>query len=74
MGKSNGTSTQAAPATLSVTVEPDAFVIRIPRFAPRPSASGKTLLVATTSGFTTTNAVINGRPVNLNCSMTIPVS
>lgn len=37
--------------------------LEIPLQAPRPSASGKTLVVATTGGNLTTAATVNGKPV-----------
>jgi hypothetical protein len=37
--------------------------IEIPMHAPTPSASGKSLVVATTSGNMATSVVIDGKPV-----------
>jgi hypothetical protein len=39
------------------------LIIRIQMQEPRPSASGKTLVVATTSGNIVTTATVNGKPV-----------
>ena len=39
------------------------LVIEIPLQTPQPSKSGKTLIVATTSGFTPTTAEVKGKPV-----------
>ena len=39
---------------------------------PRPSASGKTRVVATTGGFTPTGVNINGQPIKANVTLTIP--
>jgi hypothetical protein len=39
------------------------LVIRIPMGAPRPSASGKTLVVASSGGNKQTEAQINGKPI-----------
>jgi len=39
------------------------LVIRLPLTAPRPSASGKTLIVATSGGNQPTTATIDGKPV-----------
>lgn len=48
---------------MKTTIEGNELVIRIPMNEPRPSASGKTLVVATTSGNKTTEATVNGKPV-----------
>jgi hypothetical protein len=47
----------------------DILHIRIPVSEPRPSASGKTLVVATSAGNKATGALVNGKPViiGLNC-------
>jgi len=39
------------------------LIITIPLQTPTPSASGKTLVVASTHGNTTTAVQVNGRPV-----------
>jgi sialic acid synthase SpsE len=39
------------------------LIITIPLQAPRPSASGKTLVVATTGGNKATTAIVEGKPV-----------
>jgi hypothetical protein len=39
------------------------LVVRIPLETPKPSASGKTLVVASTRGNVTTKAEVNGKPV-----------
>ena len=39
------------------------LIITIPINDPRPSASGKTLVVATSGGNQATAAVVNGKPV-----------
>ena len=46
-----------------VTIENNELVIRIPIGTPRPSASGKTLVVASSGGNKTTTAVVAGKPV-----------
>jgi hypothetical protein len=38
---------------------------------PRPSGTGKTLIVATSGGFAATEAVIDGQPVMLSVNATI---
>lgn len=50
---------------MKVTIENNELVIRVPMQEPRPSASGKTLVVATTSGNKTTEATINGKPITI---------
>lgn len=39
------------------------LIIEIPLQSPRPSASGKTLVVATTGGNKATTATVDGKPV-----------
>lgn len=41
------------------------LVIRIPLQSPRPSASGKTLVVATSGGNQATTAQVNGKPITI---------
>jgi hypothetical protein len=49
---------------MKVTIENNELVICIPvENPPRPSASGKTLIVATSSGNQTTDAIVNGQSV-----------
>lgn len=50
---------------LSVTREGDTLVIRIPIQAPAPSASGKTLVVASTHGNQKSGIQIDGKDVFL---------
>ena len=50
---------------LSVTREGDTLVIRIPLQAPTPSASGKTLVVASTRGNQKTAVQIDGKDLYL---------
>lgn len=55
---------------MQVTIENKELVIRIPvENPPRPSKSGKSLIVATSSGNVTTSCTVEGRPVvvGLNC-------
>lgn len=47
-------------------IEDGYLVIRIPLQAPTRSASGKTLTVATTNGFTATPAQLDGKPVHIS--------
>ena len=49
---------------MKVTIENGELVIRIPvENPPRPSKSGKSLIVATSSGNVTTSCMVEGRPV-----------
>ena len=50
---------------LTVTREGDTLVIRLPITAPKPSASGKTLVVASTRGNQKTSLQIDGRDLYL---------
>ncbi len=50
---------------LNVTREGDTLVIRIPLKTPTPSASGKTLVVASTRGNTKTAVQIDGKDLYL---------
>ena len=55
---------------MQVTIEGKQLVIRIPlENPPRPSKSGKTLIVATSSGNVTTSCIVDNKPVTvgLNC-------
>lgn len=48
---------------MNATVEGNTLVIRVPMQAPAPSKTGKTLIVASSSGNVQTSAVVNGKPV-----------
>jgi hypothetical protein len=49
---------------VKATIEGNELVIRLPlNKPPVPSSSGKTLVVASTHGNRTTEAVVNGQPV-----------
>jgi hypothetical protein len=50
---------------MKVTVEGNELVVRIPMQTPTPSASGKTLVVASTRGNAKTDCIIDGKPVTL---------
>lgn len=50
----------------TVKVEKGDLVIRIPMQTPTPSASGKTLVVASTHGFVKTDAVVNDKPISIS--------
>ena len=48
---------------MQVEIKDNKLVITLPLQAPRPSASGKTLVVATTSGNKASTAIVDGKPV-----------
>ena len=48
---------------MTVTLEGMELVIRIQLETPRPSKSGKTLVVATSGGNVATGAIIQGKPI-----------
>jgi hypothetical protein len=50
---------------MTVTKEGNELVIRIELQAPKPSASGKTLVVASTHGNMATACTVDGKPVTL---------
>ena len=58
---------------MQVTIEGKELVIRIPvESPPRPSKSGKSLIVATSGGNQTTSCTVEGKQVvvGLNCYIT----
>ena len=56
----------------TATVENNELIIRMPLQAPTPSKSGKTLMVATTGGFMTTSAQVDGKPVKISVNAILP--
>lgn len=48
---------------MDVQIEKNELVIRIPLSRPTPSASGKTMVVASTRGNQPTTATIDGKPL-----------
>ena len=48
---------------MKVDIKDNNMVITIPMGTPTPSASGKTLVVASTRGNVVTDAMIDGKPV-----------
>lgn len=51
---------------MQVTIEGKELVIRIPvETPPKPSKSGKSLIVASTGGNVVTAVIVDGRPVTL---------
>jgi hypothetical protein len=57
---------------MQVEIENNVLVIRMPMNEPRPSASGKTLVVASSGGNQTTTAVVNGKKVIIGLNAYIP--
>lgn len=49
--------------SMEVKIENDRLIISIELQKPTPSASGKTLVVATTHGNVTTDCVVDGKPL-----------
>lgn len=58
---------------MQVTVEGKELVIRIPLQEPTKSASGKTLVVASSRGNKVTEAKVNGKKVTVGVNAYIPV-
>ena len=50
---------------MEVKIENGKLYITIPTQAPTPSASGKTLVIASTRGNMQTTAMVNGKPVTI---------
>jgi len=58
---------------MKATIENGELVIRIPvQDPPRPSKTGKTLIVATSGGNQATAAVVDGKPVIVGLNAYIP--
>ena len=57
---------------METTIQDGFLVIKIPISPARPSASGKTMVVATTGGFAATTVLIGDKPVRVNVTATIP--
>lgn len=53
---------------VQVDTKTNELVIKLPLSQPRPSATGKTLVVAASGGSIPTGAVINGKPVTVSCT------
>ena len=52
-------------ANMNAEIKDGRLVITIPLHDPRPSASGKTLVVASSGGNQATAAVVNGKPITI---------
>lgn len=50
---------------MNATIKDNHLVVTIPLNSPRPSASGKTLVVATSGGNVVTGAQVNGKNVTI---------
>lgn len=50
---------------MTAIIKDNKLCIEIPLQTPRPSTSGKTLVVATTGGNVTTAATVNGKPITI---------
>jgi len=57
---------------MEARIENGKLIIEIPVTDPRPSASGKTLVVATSGGNKATTAIVNGKPVVVGLNAYIP--
>ena len=57
---------------MKVTIENGELVIRMPMGEPRPSKSGKTLVVCSSGGNQKTDAVVNGQQVVVGLNAYIP--
>jgi hypothetical protein len=58
--------------SMKVEIKNNTLFIEIPLQSPAPSASGKTLVVASTRGNTTTSAKVNGKEVIIGLNAYIP--
>lgn len=61
----NPTKTNQPHPIVQATIKDNILTISIPLQAPRPSASGKTLVVASSGGNVTTTATVDGKPVTI---------
>jgi len=50
---------------MKVSIKNNVLMIEIPLSTPRPSGSGKTLIVATSNGIVTTDAKVNGKAIKI---------
>jgi hypothetical protein len=59
---------------MQVTIKDGNLIIAVPLQAPRRSASGKTLVVASTHGNKTTEVQVQGKPVTIGLNAYIKAS
>ena len=53
---------------MKATIKDRKLIVEIDLEDPRPSSTGKTLVVASSGGGQATTAVVNGKPVKVNLS------
>ncbi len=58
---------------MNATIEGNELVIRMPLQKPTPSATGKTLVVASSRGNVKTSAQVDGKPITIGVNAYIPV-
>jgi hypothetical protein len=58
--------------TVKIDEKRNLMMIELPMQPPTQSTSGKTLLIASTRGFASTTATLNGKPVSISINATIP--
>ena len=57
---------------MKVEVKDKELIITLPLFnPPRPSSTGKTLVVAGTGGFQASTAVLNGKPISISVNAVV---
>ena len=61
-------------ATVTAEVKGGNLVISIPMQTPTPSATGKSLVVASTRGNLRLSTLVNGKPLTLGLNAYIPVN
>jgi len=59
---------------MNATIKNNTLIIEIPLQDPKPSASGKTFVVASTRGNLRTSATVNGKPVTIGVNAYIPAN
>jgi hypothetical protein len=59
---------------MQISIEGTELVIRLPLQTPTPSASGKTLVVASTRGNVLTTTMVDGKPVTVGVNAYISKS
>ena len=58
---------------MNIKIEGNELVIRLPLQKPTASASGKTLVVASTRGNVKSDALVNGKQITVGVNAYIPV-